>query len=72
MRFLITFLADTPETPKFDIPIKFDSYNIDYTLTIDFASFEVVSKISRMLLTLCYMVVLIQLTGKVSDIKKGD
>lgn len=70
--FLITFLADTPETPKFDIPIKFESYNIDYTLTIDFSSFEVVSKISRMLLTLCYMVVLIQLTGKVSDIKKGD
>lgn len=70
--FLITFLADTPDTPKFDIPIKFESYNIDYTLTIDFASFEVVSKISRMLLTLCYMVALIQLTSKVSDIKKGD
>lgn len=70
--FLITFLADTPETPKFDIPIKFESYNIDYTLIIDFASFEVVSKISRMLLTLCYMVALIQLTSKVSDIKKGD
>lgn len=66
--FLLEFLADSPETPKFEIPMKFESMNIDEKLTIDFSHFESVSKVSRMLLTLLFMVALMNLTTKVFNI----
>lgn len=66
--FLLEFLADAPETPKFEIPMKFETLGIDEKLTIDFSHFESVSKVSRMLLTLLYMVALMNLTTKVFNI----
>lgn len=68
--FLLSFLADTPETPVYEIPFKLENYGIDEVLVIDMERFSVVSKISRMLLTLLYMVALMQLTIKVLGIGK--
>lgn len=68
--FLLAFLADTPEVPKYEIPFKLENYGIDEVLVIDFEQFSVVSKISRMLLTILYMVALMNLTIKVLGIGK--
>lgn len=68
--FLIGFLAEEPETPVFDIPLKIESWGIDYTFTIDFSQFAMISKVSRTLLSMLFAISLIMLTEKVVLIKR--
>lgn len=68
--FLLEFLADTPTTPKFEIPFTIESMDVHETVVIDLENFEAVSKVSRMLLTILYMVALMQLTTKMVIVGK--
>lgn len=63
-------LSAAPETPVFEIPIVFERYDIDYTLTIDMADFEVISKISRLFLSLTFVLFLTKLTIQVVKMEK--
>lgn len=71
LAFLIEFLADTPETPKFILPFKIGTV-IDTELEIDFSHFEDLHKVSRMLLTMLYMIGLLHMTTKIVEIRKED
>lgn len=63
-------MAATPETPVFEIPIVFERYDIDYTFTIDMSDFEVISKISRLFLSLTFILFLTKLTVQVVKMEK--
>lgn len=63
-------LSAAPETPVFEIPVVFERYDIDYTLTIDMADFEVISKISRLFLSLTFVLFLTKLTIQVVKMEK--
>lgn len=63
-------LSAAPETPVFEIPIVFERYDIDYTLTVDMADFEVISKISRLFLSLTFVLFLTKLTIQVVKMEK--
>lgn len=70
--FLLEFLADTPDAPKFEIPFSIESMGIHEIVVIDLQNFDGVSKVSRMLLTMLYMVALMQLTAKITAIGKEN
>ncbi len=63
-------MSAAPETPVFEIPIVFERYDIDYTITIDMADFEVISKISRLFLSLTFILFLAKLTIQVVKMEK--
>ena len=63
-------MSAAPETPVFELPIVFERYNIDYTLTIDMSDFEVISKISRLFLSLTFILFLTKLTVQVVKMEK--
>lgn len=63
-------LSAAPETPVFEIPIVFERYDIDYTLTIDMTDYEVISKISRLFLSLTFVLFLTKLTITVVKMEK--
>lgn len=69
--FFVNSLAATPETPVFEVPLKLQRYGIDEKFVIDFSHFEIISKVSRSMLTMIYAMGLLKLTDKVIDIKKG-
>lgn len=71
---IVSFLAEEPQTPVFRLPIKLDRLGIDEYMEINLEDFEVVSSISRTLLTLLYCYALLNLTMKVFPITKegGD
>lgn len=69
--FFVSSFADTPEAPVFELPIKLPRYGIDEKLVIDFSRFEVISKISRSMLTVIYAMGLLKLTDKIISNKKG-
>ncbi|MSA03717.1 hypothetical protein GKG47_20140 [Lactonifactor sp. BIOML-A3] len=57
-------LAATPETPKFDFAIKIERYGIDVPLTLDLEQFAPLSKASRALLSLTFVLFLMTMTRK--------
>lgn len=68
---LIARFAYAPEAPVFEIPLKLSRYGIDEKFVIDFSDFEVISKISRSLLSILYAVGLVKFTDRVIGVKKG-
>ncbi len=70
---IIGFLAEEPQTPVFRLPIKLERLGIEEYIDIDLKDFEIVSSISRTLLTVLYCYGLLNLTMKVFPIaKEGD
>lgn len=70
--FLIGFLADSPDTPIFELPFTLPKYGINEKLVIDFSQFSALSKISRMLLTMIFIIGLLKLTSNIIQNKKGE
>lgn len=70
---IIGFLAEEPQTPVFRLPIKLERLGIDEYMEVNLEDFEIVSSISRTILTLAYCYGLLNLTMKVFPIaKEGD
>lgn len=71
---IVSFLAEEPQTPVFRLPIKLDRLGIEEYIEVNLEDFEVVSSISRTLLTLMYCYFLLNLTTKIFPIMKegGD
>lgn len=63
---IFSLLADSPETPHYEIPFVIPSAGIDEVLIVDLARFEKLSKISRFLLTLTFLMMLFALTRKIA------
>lgn len=59
---LVKCFAAEPAVPKFDIPIKLDKYSIDETVTVSLSAFAFLSKISRGMLTIIFLVGLLWIT----------
>ncbi len=58
-------LVAEPEAPVFEIPMKWEFLDIDYTLIIDFSMFDEIAKISRFFSSLGFVVFLILISRKV-------
>lgn len=58
-------LVAEPEAPVFEIPMKWEFLDIDYTLTIDFSMFDEIAKISRFFSSIGFVVFLILISRKV-------
>ncbi len=67
----IARFAHAPEAPVFEIPVILPRYGIDEKFVIDFSDFEIISKISRSILSVLYAISLIKFTDKVISTKKG-
>ena len=63
---IFSLLADSPETPYYEIPFVIPSAGINEVLIVDLARFEKLSKISRFLLTLTFLMMLFALTRKIA------
>lgn len=59
---LIKCLAAEPVAPSFSIPVKLDSYGVDESIELDFSAFDSISKLSRGMLTLTFIVMLVWIT----------
>jgi hypothetical protein len=70
MAFLISFLAETPKVPVFEVPFNFPTYGIEYTFVFDMTRFSAISKISRLLLTIIFSIGLLKLTNNIVSTKK--
>lgn len=64
---VFSLLSDTPETPYYEIPFVIESAGINEILIIDLARFEGMSKISRFLLTLTFLMMLFALSRKIAQ-----
>ena len=69
MLIILEFFAEAPDVPYFEIPFVLESYGIDYTVVVDLSKFEPLSKLSRILLTILYIIGLMKVTTKI--IQKG-
>ena len=58
-------LVAEPKAPVFEIPMKWEFLDIDYTLKIDFSMFDEIAKISRFFSSLGFVVFLILISRKV-------
>lgn len=67
---LMETLAHEPETPVFEIPFVLERYNIDEKVTIDLEQFQIISNISRTFLTILWCCTLMNVTTKITDMKK--
>ena len=65
MAFLVAFLSAPPEAPRFEFPLVFERLGINEVIVLDFSDFEVVSRISRTLLTLIYLIALMKFTTNI-------
>lgn len=61
---LFVGLYAEPVAPKFDIPFKFERLGIDYTITIDISEYEEFANLSRMSLSVIFVIALILLSRK--------
>ncbi len=68
---LVMLMVAEPVTPRFEIPIHFESINYDDVVVIDLGKAEILSKICRSMLSLIFAMYLIQLTRKFLN-NKGD
>ena len=62
---VFVLLNAEPVAPKFDIPFKFDRLGIDYTFSIDLSEYEQLALISRVSLSVMFIIALILLSRKV-------
>lgn len=58
-------LVAEPEAPVFEIPMKWEFLDIDYTLVIDFSMFDEIARISRFFSSLGFIVFLILVSRKI-------
>ncbi len=74
--FLVTLLAAEPEVPYFEVPIDFDisavNLHIHYDFVLDFAPYQYLSDISRVLLSMTYAAGLFKMTSGVVNTKKEE
>ena len=70
--FLLDFLKAEPKTPEFTLPLKIETYGIDEEIKISLEQFEIVSKISRIFLTLVFCRGLLDLSMKVVTVKQKE
>lgn len=62
---VFVILNAEPIAPKFDIPFKFERFGIDYVFTIDLSDYEQFALISRVSLSITFIIALILLSRKV-------
>lgn len=62
---VFVLLNAEPVAPKFDIPFKFDRLGIDYTFSVDLSEYEQLALISRVSLSVMFIIALILLSRKV-------
>lgn len=67
---VIVLLCAEPQTPKYTLPFKFDTFGIDTELVVDCSHLSFLATVSRTMLTLLYILGLIRLTTKI--IGRGD
>lgn len=67
---VIVLLCAEPQTPKYTLPFKFDTFGIDTELVVDCSHLSFLATVSRTMLTLLYILGLIRLTTKI--IGKGE
>lgn len=72
IQYILTRLASTPKTPHFELPLVIKRYGIDEKLIIDLSNMEMLSTISRTLLSVLFLIGLINLTFKVVGMRKED
>lgn len=58
------FIAE-PQAPHWEIPLKSETFNIDYTFVIDFEQFEVLAEIFRTFQIILFILGLCMITSKV-------
>lgn len=58
-------LVAEPKAPVFEIPMKWEFLDIDYTLVIDFSMFDEIARISRFFSSLGFIVFLILVSRKI-------
>lgn len=63
---VFSLLADSPETPVYEIPFVIESAGINEVLVVDLGRFEKLSKVSRFMLTLTFLLMLFALTRKIA------
>lgn len=61
---IFVILNAEPVAPKFDIPFKFDRLGIDYTFSIDLSDYDDLAKISRVSLSIMFVIALILLSRR--------
>ncbi len=64
---VFSLLADSPETPVFELPFVIESVGINEVMVVDLARFEKLSKVSRFMLTLTFLLMLFALTRKIAS-----
>ena len=69
---VFTVLAATPAPPVFDIPFSVPSLGINETFTIDLSAFDTVAVLCRSLLSLLFILYLINMTVKLVNSSGGD
>lgn len=62
---LFNTLCAEPVAPRWEFPLQFPAYGIDYTFVIDFEQFDSVAEVFRLCETILYLLGLMILTGKV-------
>lgn len=62
---VFVLLNAEPVAPKFDIPFKLDRLGIDYTFSVDLSEYEQLALISRVSLSVMFIIALILLSRKV-------
>lgn len=74
--FLFGLLRASPKAPHYEIPLKYGSessiISVDETIVLDFAQFEIVSRVCRTFLTLVFCKGLLDLTFKIISMKEGE
>lgn len=74
--FFVTLLAAEPETPHFEVPIDFDVSSIDmqvhYDFVVDFADYQYLSDIFRVILSMTYAVGLLKMTAGIVNTRKEE
>lgn len=64
---IFSLLADNPQAPHYEIPFVIESAGINETFEVDLERFEGLSKLSRGLLTLTFLMMLFALTRKIAQ-----
>ena len=62
---LYRVFAAEPQAPHWEIPLKSETFNIDYTFVIDFEQFEVLAEIFRTFQIILFILGLCMITSKV-------
>lgn len=72
IQYILTRLASTPKTPRFELPLVIKRYGINEILIIDLSNMEMLSTLSRTMLSILFMIGLINLTFKVVGMRKEE